>query len=179
MKTERRDSWSSGRIEPSTLPQSQSPRIKQSDSPPPVIKTRDSPAPPSTMSNKNTGSSSSSDNKDWDSLLKHSSALGILKPGIVFNSSYGSSSTASSSSRYTSSYTSGTSQGGSSSSIWSSSNVGLPLRRNVKHALLTHDAAVGLWVGHQWRSFLNSWRGTQRSTSLHFHFQPASAFGSM
>lgn len=76
------------------------------------------------MSNKNTGSSS--DNKDWNSLLKHSSALGILKPGIVFNSSYGSSSTASSSSRYTSSYTSGTSQGGSSSSIWSSSNVCLP-----------------------------------------------------
>src|SRR5689334_12683728 len=55
MKTERRDSWSTGRIDPDTLPQS--PRIKQSDSPPPAIKTRDSPAP-STMSDKNTSSSS-------------------------------------------------------------------------------------------------------------------------
>ena len=78
------------------------------------------------MSDKNT--SSSSDKTDWNSLLKHSSALGILKPGIVFNSSYGSSSSSSSSSsRFTGSYTGSTSQGGSSSSTWSSSNVGSSL----------------------------------------------------
>ncbi|KAK4454210.1 hypothetical protein QBC34DRAFT_375383 [Podospora aff. communis PSN243] len=134
MKTERRDSWPKASSEPPGNQQSSSsPRIKQSDSPPlPPIKTSDSPPPSSPftpygykMSGSNNGSSSS-DKTDWNSLLKHSSALGILKPGIVFNSSgYSGSSSASgsSSSRYTSSYTSGTSGGGSSSSnIWSSSN---------------------------------------------------------
>ncbi len=118
MKTEPGDSWSRAA---STEPDHRrSPVIKQSDSPPlPPIKTSDSPPPSSKMSDKQ---NSSSDKTDWNSLLKHSSALGILKPGIVFNSSYGSSSTSSSSSRFPSSYTSSTT-GGSSSSIWSSSHV--------------------------------------------------------
>lgn len=124
MKTEPRDSWSRPS---STAPDTHhSPKIKQSDSPPP-IKTSDSPPPCSSsiMSDKNNSSSSSSDKTDWNSLLKHSSALGILKPGIVFNSSYGSGSSStsgSSSSRFTSSYSG--SQGGSSS-IWSSGNVSI------------------------------------------------------
>src|SRR3954464_2212394 len=129
MKTERRDSWTKASSEQPDN-QTTTPRNKQSDSPPlPPIKTSDSPPPTSPflpygykMSGSN-NSSSSSGKTDWNSLLKHSSAIGILKPGIVFNSYGGSSTSGSSSSRYTSSYTSGSTQGGGSSNIWSSSNV--------------------------------------------------------
>ncbi|KAK1754093.1 hypothetical protein QBC47DRAFT_362073 [Echria macrotheca] len=38
------------------------------------------------MPSGNQNSSSPSSDKDWNSLLKHSSALGILKPDIVFSS---------------------------------------------------------------------------------------------
>lgn len=119
MKTERRDSFTKAST-PDNLPTS--PKIKQSDSPPPHIKTNNSPppAPTTTATTMSDKQGSSSSDKDWNSLLKHSSALGILKPGIVFNSSYTSSS--SSSSRYPGSYTS-SSTGTGSSSIWSSSGV--------------------------------------------------------
>ncbi|KAK0636632.1 hypothetical protein B0T17DRAFT_613337 [Bombardia bombarda] len=40
---------------------------------------------------------SSSDSTNWDSLLKHSSAIGILKPDVVFGG-YGSGSSSGSSS---------------------------------------------------------------------------------
>ncbi|KAK3986027.1 hypothetical protein QBC44DRAFT_373607 [Cladorrhinum sp. PSN332] len=44
-----------------------------------------------------TNSGSSSDSSKWDDLLKHGSALSILKPDVVFTP-YGSSSTSSGSS---------------------------------------------------------------------------------
>ena len=64
------------------------------------------------MSGKGNSSSSST---NYDPLLKHSSALGILKPGIVFSSSggYGSGSSSSSSSGFAGSSSSKTSGGSS------------------------------------------------------------------
>ena len=72
------------------------------------------------MSDKPNSSSSSTTN--YDPLLKHSSALGILKPGIVFSSSggYGSGSS-SSSSGFASSSSSKTSGGSSYTSSKGSS----------------------------------------------------------
>ncbi|KAK0715093.1 hypothetical protein B0H67DRAFT_644883 [Lasiosphaeris hirsuta] len=70
-------------------------------------------------------SSSSSGKTDWNSLLKHSSAMGILKPGVVFNTyGQGSSSSSSSSgaSKHPSSYSGSTTQGSGSSRYYSSSN---------------------------------------------------------
>jgi hypothetical protein len=50
------------------------------------------------MSNPPTSSTSSSDKTNWEPLLRHSSPLGILKPGIVFDVYSSSGSTMSSSS---------------------------------------------------------------------------------